>query len=178
MAAPLHSIIGSEKFSFKIFLLKVKKFDIISFLTTTNHDLRGNLMKRTRTVQDEEIKGRIAMALKKALKKRGKTPEEAAKLLEVELGTMYKYLAASMIPGGHVLWRACKELGMVLDERGLRVARSHYQKATLPIRRAEQYELPFINESFGGDQVRLTIGKKDIQSTGYVHVALRIKVAS
>jgi hypothetical protein len=135
-------------------------------------------MKRPRTVHDEEIKGEIAKALKKALKKRDKTPEEAARLLQVELGTMYKYLAASMIPGGHVLWRACVELGMILDEKGLRLARLSSRKADFQKSRADQYELPFINESIGGDQVRLTIGKKDVESTGYVHVSLRIKVAS
>ena len=135
-------------------------------------------MKRPRTVHDEEIKGEIAMALKKALKKRGMTAEEAAKSLQVEPGTMYKYLSASMIPGGHVLWKACQELGMVLDERGLRVARSSSRRSSTPKGKADQYELPFINESIGGDQVRLTIGKKDVESTGYVHVSLRIKVAS
>lgn len=135
-------------------------------------------MKRPRTVNDEEIKGKIAMALKKALKKRGKTPEEAAKLLKVELGTMYKYLAASMIPGGHVLWRACLEFGMILDENGFRLARLSSRRSAQQKGRADQYELPFINESIGGDQVRLMIGKKDVESTGYVHVSLRIKVAS
>src|SRR6266702_5863867 len=122
---------------------------------------RGRLMKRPRDIRDEEIRGGIARALKGALKKRGKSPEEAAKLLQVELGTMYKYLAASMIPGGHVLWRACLELGMVLDEKGLRLARSTSRKASAPGGRADQYELPFVNESIAGDLVRVVIGKKD-----------------
>lgn len=135
-------------------------------------------MKKRRTVQDEEIKGEIAKALKKALQKRGKTPEEAAKLLQVELGTMYKYLSASMIPGGHVLWRACLELGMILDEKGLRLARSSSRKVPLPRGETDQYELPFVDETIAGDLVRVVIGKKNVESTGYVNVSLRIKVAS
>jgi transcriptional regulator with XRE-family HTH domain len=134
-------------------------------------------MKRPRSVHDEEIRGQIAKALKKALGRREKTPEEAARLLQVEVGTMYKYLSASMIPGGHVLWRACQELGMVLDGNGLRIARSGSRKASLAKEKADQYELPFVNESMADDRVRLVIGKKDVQSAGYVHVSLRIKVA-
>ena len=78
---------------------------------------------KERTEQDEIIKGKIATALKLAMKKRSESPEDAARLLQVELGTLYKYLAGDMIPGGQVLWRACQHLGMVLDEKGLRVTR-------------------------------------------------------
>jgi hypothetical protein len=67
---------------------------------------------------------------------------------------------------------------MVLDEKGLRVARSSSRKASLPRGRADQYELPFVNESIAGNRVHLVICKKDVESTGYVNVSLRIKVAS
>ncbi len=135
-------------------------------------------MKKQRTISDEAIRGKIAQALNSALERQGKTKEEAARLLQVEPGTMYKYLDASMIPGGHVLWRACRELGLILDEKGLRPARISSRKASLRKARTDQYELPFINESLADDQVHLVIGKKDVKSTGYVHVSLRIKVAS
>ncbi len=125
--------------------------------------------------KDEVIQGKIAKALKGALTKRGKSPEEAANLLDVELGTMYKYLAGDMIPGGQVLWRACAYLGMVLDERGFRVGRRG--KRPLPARFDDnvQYELPFINESITGDKIRAQVRRKDNQ---YVQVSLRIKIAS
>jgi transcriptional regulator with XRE-family HTH domain len=134
-------------------------------------------MKKKRTVRDEEIRGEIAKTLKSALAKRGKSPEDAARLLQVELGTLYKYLAASMIPGGHVLWRACRELGLVLDENGLRLARAGTRKLSSPELETDQYELPFINETVAGDKVHLEICKKDSQNAQYVRVALRIKVA-
>ena len=131
-------------------------------------------MKRPRTDRDEDIRSQIAVTLKNALQKRHVAPETAAKLLEVELGTLYKYLAGSMIPGGHVLWRACRELDLILDENGLRLARSGRRKRTAATEDAEQYELPFINETVAGDKVHLTIRKKD---PDYVRVSLRIKIA-
>ncbi|MGB8535720.1 MAG: hypothetical protein WCD57_04855 [Acidobacteriaceae bacterium] len=134
-------------------------------------------MKKPRTIRDEEIRGEIAKALKSAMKRRRKSPEEMAELLQVELGTMYKYLAASVIPGGHVLWRACQELGMVLDERGLRVAKPRARKLSLTETDIDQYELPFVNESVAGDKVHLQIYKKGSHDAQYVRVALRIKVA-
>lgn len=135
-------------------------------------------MKKQRTIDDDEIRGRIARALNTAMKAQGKTAEEAASLLQVEVGTMYKYLAASMIPGGHVLWRACLGLGLVLDENGLHAARTTSRRTSLRTGKADQYELPFINESLADDQIRLVIGKKGVKNEGYVHVSLRIKVAS
>jgi hypothetical protein len=135
-------------------------------------------MKKQRTVSDEAIRGKIAQALNNALESQGKNAEEAASLLQVEVGTMYKYLAAAMIPGGHVLWRACQELGLILDEKGLRPAGNSHKKASVRRAKALQYELPFINELLADDQVHLVIGKKDVKSTGYVHVSLRIKVAN
>jgi transcriptional regulator with XRE-family HTH domain len=133
-------------------------------------------MKKPRSIRDEEIRGEIAKALKSAMKRRRKSPEEAAELLQVELGTMYKYLAASMIPGGHVLWRACHELGMVLDENGIRLANPRARRLSREIE-TDQYELPFVNESVAGDRVHLQICKRDSLDAQYVRVALRIKVA-
>ncbi len=133
-------------------------------------------MKKPRTIRDEEIRGAIAKALKSAMKRRRKSPEEAAALLQVELGTMYKYLAASMIPGGHVLWRACHELGMVLDENGMRLANPRARRLSRETG-TDQYELPFVNQSVAGDKVHLQICKRDSQNAQYVRVALRIRVA-
>jgi len=131
-------------------------------------------MKKTRTDRDEDIRTQIAAELKKALSKRRVSPEAAAKLLEVELGTLYKYLAGTMIPGGHILWRACRELDMILDVNGLRLGRTGRRKREVAADEADQYELPFINETVAGDKVRLTIQKKGPE---YVRVALRIRVA-
>jgi transcriptional regulator with XRE-family HTH domain len=124
--------------------------------------------------KDKAIQDEFAKTLKKALKQRRKTAEQAAKLLNVEPGTMYKYLAGDIIPGGQVLWLACFHLGMILDETGLRVG---YRRNRLPSRSLEddpQYELPFINESVTGDKIQAKVRKKDSQ---YVQVSLRIKIA-
>ena len=141
-------------------------------------------MKRPRNRRDEAIRGKIASTLAKALARKGLDREKAAELLDVELGTLSKYLTAKMIPGGHVLWRACKELGLIMDENGLRLAPR--RKRLEPARRAsdDQYELPFVDEVVAGDKVHLTIhrsngtpGKKSVKSADYVSVNLKIKVA-
>ena len=111
-------------------------------------------MKKPRTQEDSEIKGDIAKVLKKALSKRGIRHEVAAQFLHVELGTLYKYLAGDMIPGGHVLWRACQHLDLILDKNGLRLAHSR-NKPSANADGADQYELPFINESVAGDKVQI-----------------------
>jgi len=142
-------------------------------------------MKRPRNRRDEQIRGKIASTLNKAMARRGIDREQAAKLLDVELGTLSKYLTAKMIPGGHILWRACKELGMVMDENGLRlVTRRRAPGKSSNSTDNGQYELPFVDEAVAGDRVHLTIhrstgtaGKKAVKSADYVSVNLKIKVA-
>ncbi len=124
--------------------------------------------------KDDQIQGKFADALKTALKKRRKNPEQAARLLKVEVGTMYKYLAGDMIPGGQVVWLACFHLGMVLDENGFRTAARRQRATTDQAGAGVQYELPFINESITGEKIQAQVRRKDNQ---YVQVSLRIKVA-
>jgi hypothetical protein len=121
--------------------------------------------------KDEAVAGEFAKGLKKALVKNRTSPEEAAQILGVELGILYKYLAGAMIPGGKVLWLACMDLGMILDSRGFRPR----QKAPNSVVIAEdaQSAFPFMNESIEGEKIRAHVRKKDNQ---YV-VSLRIKVA-
>ena len=141
-------------------------------------------MKRPRNRRDEEIRGKIASTLNRALARRGIDREKAAELLDVEPGTLSKYLTAKMIPGGHVLWRACKELGLVMDEGGLQLASRRGRRIAARSATDDQYELPFVDESVAGDKVHLTIhrstgtaGKKAVKSADYVSVNLKIKVA-
>lgn len=131
-------------------------------------------MKRPRDNRDEKIRGDIARELVAAIRKRGMSREELANLLEIEIGTLSKYLSAKMIPGGHVLWRACKALDMVLDRDGLRMATRRDRKKA-PVSE-NQYELPFVDEILAGDKVHLTIGRKGPQRADYVNVTLKIKV--
>lgn len=141
-------------------------------------------MKRPRNRRDEEIRSKIASTLAKALARKGLDREKAAELLNVELGTLSKYLTAKMIPGGHVLWRACKELGLIMDEDGLRLASRRKRPESARSRSDDQYELPFVDEAVAGNKVHLTIhrstgtpGKKAVKSADYVSVNLKIKVA-
>jgi transcriptional regulator with XRE-family HTH domain len=125
--------------------------------------------------QDEQIRGKLATALKiEAVSQRTRSAEDAARILQVEIGTLNKYVNGDMIPGGQVLWRACEQLGLVLDKRGLRpaIGRARGSKA---LEGGDQYELPFINESVGGKKVNCHVRRKDSQ---YVQVQLRIKLAA
>lgn len=123
--------------------------------------------------KDEGIQRKFAQGLKDALDKNRKTPEEAAALLEVEPGTMYKYLAGNMIPGGQVLWRACLRLGTVLDKKGFRVGRVKPQAPLVQVQESAQLAFAFINESVKGERIRAEVRKKN----EYVQVSLRIKIA-
>jgi hypothetical protein len=128
---------------------------------------------KIRRSHDEQIRGQIATALKNAVNKRTQGAEDAARILQVEIGTLYKYMNGDMIPGGQVLWRACEQLGLVLDKRGL-----HLSNASARVPKSsesgDQYELPFINESVGSEKVNCHVRRKDSQ---YVQVQLRIKLA-
>ncbi len=122
---------------------------------------------------DAGIQKMFTRGLGEALKKNGKTAEQAAALLEVRSGTMYKYLAGDMVPGGQVLWRACLRLGMVLDAKGFRVDRRRIQSLSAQIEEPAQLAFAFVNESVEGDRIRAEVRKKN----EFVHVSLRIKVA-
>jgi hypothetical protein len=126
---------------------------------------------KERSESDELIKARIAQALHAAIDR--KEMESIATKLGVDVGTLYKYIRGDMIPGGHVLWRACHHLGLVLDEKGLRPSRR--RKGHAATLQPFQYDLPFLSESLEGEKVNVDVNrKKDAQ---YVHVRLRIKVA-
>lgn len=127
---------------------------------------------KTRDGQDEEIRGNIATALKKAVNKHARSAEDAAGILQVRIGTLYKYMNGDMIPGGQVLWRACEHLGLVLDKDGLHPSGGQRRAKATPDR--AQYELPFLNESVDGEKVNCHVRRKDSQ---YVQVHLRIKLA-
>lgn len=124
--------------------------------------------------KDEIVAGKFAEGLKKALEKTGKNPDQAAEILKVKNGTMYKYLAGDMIPGGRVLWLACQHLGLVLDAEGFRPRQKSKRVHSQPVE-DPQYAFSFINESIEGDKIRAQVRRKDNQ---YVQVNLRIKVAS
>jgi transcriptional regulator with XRE-family HTH domain len=128
---------------------------------------------KTRHSHDEQIRGQIATALRNAVNERTQGAEDAARILQVEIGTLYKYMNGDMIPGGQVLWRACEQLGLVLDKRGLRPSGRRVRNSKSP-EVGDQYELPFINESVGGEKVNCHVRRKNSQ---YVHVQLRIKLA-
>lgn len=125
--------------------------------------------------KDGDIQNKLAKGLKNALQMRKKNPEQAALLLGVELGTLYKYLKGDMIPGGQVLWRACVHLGMVLDEKGFRVSRSKPSSTPRP-GDDPQYAFPFINELVENEKIRAEVRRSN--QSDYVQVSLRIKVAS
>jgi len=124
--------------------------------------------------KDEELSGKFAKGLKDAIKKRRTNPEKAAQLLKVEVGTMYKYLAGDIIPGGQVIWLACLHLGMALDADGFRPVRRSGRELTDEAAEDAQGTFPFINELIEGDKIRAQVRKKDNQ---FVQVNLRIKVA-
>ncbi len=128
-------------------------------------------MKQKRD-QNERIRGKIATALDAAVRQHPSGVDDAARLLEVEPGTLYKYMNGDMIPGGQVLWRACEHFGLVLDREGLHPSRGRrYRKAALD---DPQYRLPFLNESVDGKKVNCHVRRSDNQ---YVQVNLRIKLA-
>jgi len=127
---------------------------------------------KVRNENDEEIRGNIAKALNDALDGRDKAV--AADLLKVELGTLYKYLAGDMIPGGQVLWRACSHFGLILDANGLQPAKSQRRRRREGADEAAQLKLPFINESLTGNRIEAQVRRKGSQ---FVRVSLRIKLA-
>src|ERR1039458_6374322 len=97
-------------------ILKSDKFDVdFSF---KNLSSRENRMKMRRD-QDEEIKGKIATALRAAVVKSAGNAEGVAAKLKISTATLYKYMNGDMIPGGQILWRACEHLPIVLDKDGL-----------------------------------------------------------
>lgn len=127
---------------------------------------------KVRRDQDEEIKGKIASALKTAVIKDPESAERVAARLKISTATLYKYMNGDMIPGGQILWRICEYLPLVLDKSGLHPPRRGHSVKGL--NDEAQYVLPFLNESVDGRKVNCHVRRKDNQ---YVQVNLRIKLA-
>jgi DNA-binding phage protein len=132
----------------------------------------GRGMSKERREGDDEIRGRISEALTVAIGTQDK--DQVAALLGLKRSTLYKCLAGDQIPGAQVLWRACKHLGLVLDAKGLHLAREASRRSARIPERSLQYELPFINESVVGDKLKLHAYRKGNE---FVQVQLRIRIA-
>jgi hypothetical protein len=126
------------------------------------------MKKRTR--RDDDFARRFAEKLADAIEAQSLTREEAAEMLEVKTAVLYKYLRAAAIPGGNVMQRACKRLGLVLDYRGLRLSSSSFEddvrpqeQALRPVRApAVQLKFPFVRETIRSKNVRVEIGPSEI----------------
>ena len=126
---------------------------------------------KERSESDDVIKERIAQALDASIPR--KEIDSIANKLGVDVGTLYKYIRGDMIPGGHVLWRACAYLDLVLDKKGLHPAHKNRrpQVSVEPL----QYDLPFLSEAYAGKKVEMEVHRK--KDAHYVQVRLRIQVA-
>ena len=119
---------------------------------------------KKRTKLDDDFAREFADKLAEAIDDQSLTREEAAEALKVKKAVLYKYLRADAIPGGNVVQRACQELGLVLDYRGLRVTPDFFKddaKRPKPVRPV-QLKFPFDRETVRGKTVQVEIGPREI----------------
>jgi len=121
-------------------------------------------MSRKRyTPEDFEFARQFGEKLDEAIEGCDLTREEAASLLRIHRSMLFRYLGGKSIPGSKVLQRACEELGVAVDYRGIRVNADYFKGETRVDEEQPtptQTEIAFTGESFASPLARVDIRKK------------------
>ena len=91
------------------------------------------------------------------------TRDDAAELLCIHRSMLFRYLGGKSIPGSKVLKRACEELGVAVDYRGIRIDADYFKGERQPESGKSsplQLELPTIRESLNSQNARVNIRQR------------------
>jgi transcriptional regulator with XRE-family HTH domain len=120
------------------------------------------MSRRPQTEEERKFARHVGERLEDAIDAQDLTRDEAAERLGIHRSMLYRYLVGSSIPGSKVLQRACEELGLAVDYRGVTVDADYY-KGDRPVEKPRvvpiQMQL-FSRESFDGEFAHVDIRKK------------------
>lgn len=108
------------------------------------------------------------------------TRDHAAELLQIHRSMLFRYLGGKSIPGSKVLQRACEELGVAVDYRGMRIDADYFKDERQPeVKRGVpvQLELPVMSESLVGQNTELRIRQRKGARSDKLEIHLSLTLA-
>jgi transcriptional regulator with XRE-family HTH domain len=136
-------------------------------------------MSRKPQTDEERLFARhVGQRLDDAIDAQDLTRDEAAERLGIHRSMLYRYLAGKSIPGSKVLQRACEELGVSVDYRGVTVDADYY-KAEKPVEKPRvvpiQMQL-FSRESFSSEFAQVDIRKRKHAANETLELRVTLKL--
>ena len=121
--------------------------------------------RKKRTTEDSDFAWYIGQKLDEAIEAQDLTRDEAAEKLGIHRSMLFRYLRGKNIPGSKVIQKACEELGLSVNYRGVALDADYYKKiGASPVDRirpiSTQTEFAFMRDSFAGQFASVDIQKK------------------
>ena|SRR5579863_679352 len=136
------------------------------------------MSRKPQTEEERRFARHVGQRLEAAIDAQDLTRDEAAERLAIHRSMLYRYLAGKSIPGSRVLQRACEELGVSVDYRGITVDADYY-KEDKPVERPRvvpiQMQL-FSRESFSGEFTQVDIRKKKHAGNEMLELRVTLKL--
>jgi transcriptional regulator with XRE-family HTH domain len=131
------------------------------------------------THEDFEFAKHFGGKLDEAIDAHDLTRDEAAEKLGVHRSMLFRYLGGRSIPGSKVLQRACEQLGLSVDYRGVNVDADYFISGTRvekPRPVPAQAEFAFMRESFASQFARVDIRKKKHAMNATLEVRMTVSL--
>jgi|SRR5271169_5458864 len=115
------------------------------------------------TSEDFEFAADFGNKLDDAIDAYDLTRDEAADRLQIHRSMLFRYLGGKSIPGSKVLQRACEELGVTVDYRGIRIDADYFKDDRVterPRPSPVQLEFSSIREFLNGQHAQVSIRRK------------------
>ena len=113
--------------------------------------------------EDFEFARSFGSKLDDAIDAHDLTRDEAADRLQIHRSMLFRYLSGKSIPGSKVLQRACEELGVKVDYRGITVDADFFRDEKPPERSRRQpiqMEFPSIREFLANENTQVNIRRR------------------
>jgi transcriptional regulator with XRE-family HTH domain len=121
------------------------------------------MSRKKYTSEDFEFAADFGNKLDDAIDAHDLTRDEAADRLQIHRSMLFRYLGGKSIPGSKVLQRACEELGVTVDYRGIRIDVDYFKDDRVmerPRPSPVQLEFSSIREFLNAPHAQVSIRRK------------------
>jgi transcriptional regulator with XRE-family HTH domain len=133
------------------------------------------------TSEDFEFAADFGNKLDDAIDAHDLTRDEAADRLHIHRSMLFRYLGGKSIPGSKILQRACEELGVIVDYRGIRLDADYFKAdrvTVLPRPSPVQLELSSIREFLNGKHAQVSIRRKKGAAVERLEITMTLRLGT
>jgi transcriptional regulator with XRE-family HTH domain len=139
------------------------------------------MSRRKYGAEDFAFASEFGIRLDEAIDAQDLTRDDAADLLRIHRSMLFRYLGGKSIPGSKVLQRACEELGVAVDYRGIRIDADYFKGEKQPESSKSsplQLELPMIRESLNSPNTQVSIRQRKGSRSDRLEIRMTVTLAA